>query len=45
MLLSLTFALVGIGVLQLPRHFTLHIAAALLFIAALLTALVNQAGI
>lgn len=44
MLLSITFALVGIGVLQLPRHVTLTLTAGLLFIAALLTALVDQAG-
>jgi hypothetical protein len=41
---ALVFALVGIGVLQLPKHRTLDVAAGVLFAAALLIALTSQAG-
>lgn len=45
MLLSIVLALVGIGVLHLPRRATLNVLAGVLFICALLTSLVNQAGV
>jgi len=45
MLLAIVFALVGNGVLKLPQHWTLNVAAALLFICAVLVALADQAGV
>lgn len=50
MTLALVFALVGIGVLQLDRHplstfRLLPVTARILFVCALIVALVDQAGI